>query len=184
MSDLRFGLIGASYVAASRMVPAFRANGIVPKALFDSEARRFQYWRDNDLDLLTTDLDELLSSDIDAVYISSRNDQHAAHAIAAAQARKHVLVEKPMALTLADARAIIVAADQSGVWLAVNHHLPGSPPTGRRWPDWHLVLGANQPRRALARALTEMEARRRPWRRRRLGHHCSRRIRSEPALRD
>jgi hypothetical protein len=61
MSDLKFGLIGASYVAASRMVPAFQANGIAPKALFDSEARRFQYWRDNDLDLLTTDLDELTS---------------------------------------------------------------------------------------------------------------------------
>jgi len=127
MSDLKFGLIGASYVAASRMVPAFQANGIFPKALFDSEKERFRYWRDTDLDLLTTDLDELLSSDIDAVYISSRNDQHAAHAVAAAEAGKHVLLEKPMALTLAEARTIIAAADQSGVQLAVNHHLPGSP---------------------------------------------------------
>src|SRR5215204_3206636 len=127
MSNLKFGLIGASYVAASRMVPAFQANGIFPKALFDSEKERFRYWRDTDVDLLTTDLEELLSSDIDAVYISSRNDQHAAHAITAAEAGKHVLLEKPMALTLADARAIIAAADQSGVRLAVNHHLPGSP---------------------------------------------------------
>jgi 1,5-anhydro-D-fructose reductase (1,5-anhydro-D-mannitol-forming) len=127
MSDLTFGLIGASYVAASRMVPALRANGIVPMALFDTDKERFRYWRDKDLDLLTTDLDELLSSEIDAVYISSRNDQHAAHAIAAAQTGKHVLIEKPMALTLADARAIVTAADQSGVQLAVNHHLPGSP---------------------------------------------------------
>src|SRR5215203_253167 len=99
MSDLKFGLIGASYVAASRMVPAFQANGIFPKALFDSEKERFRYWRDTDLDLLTTD--------IDAVYISSRNDQHAAHAVAAAEAGKHVLLEKPMALTLAEARTII-----------------------------------------------------------------------------
>jgi 1,5-anhydro-D-fructose reductase (1,5-anhydro-D-mannitol-forming) len=127
MSDLKFGLIGASYVAASRMVPAFRANGIVPMALFDTDKERFRYWRDKDLDLLTTDLDELLSSEIDAVYISSRNDQHAAQATAAAQTGKHVLIEKPMALTLADARAIVAAADQSGVQLAVNHHLPGSP---------------------------------------------------------
>src|SRR5215204_6382781 len=140
MSNLKFGLIGASYVAASRMVPAFQANGIFPKALFDSEKERFRYWRDTDLDLLTTDLDELLSSDIDAVYISSRNDQHAAHAVAAAEAGKHVLLEKPMALTLAEARTIIAAADQSGVQLAVNHHLPGSPLHATA-ANWLLMAG-------------------------------------------
>jgi 1,5-anhydro-D-fructose reductase (1,5-anhydro-D-mannitol-forming) len=127
MFDLKFGLIGASYVAASRMVPAFKANGLRPKALFDTDKERFRYWREHDLDLVTSDLDELLGSDINAVYISSRNDQHASHAIAAARSGKHVIVEKPMALTLADARAIVAAADQSGVILAVNHHLPGSP---------------------------------------------------------
>jgi 1,5-anhydro-D-fructose reductase (1,5-anhydro-D-mannitol-forming) len=127
MSDLKFGLIGASYVAGSRMVPAFQANGIITKALFDTDKERFQFWRDQDLELLTTDLDELLGTDIDAVYISSRNDQHASHAIAAAKAGKHVLVEKPMALTLSDARAIVAAADEAGIILAVNHHLPGSP---------------------------------------------------------
>ena len=127
MSDLAFGLIGASYVAASRMVPAFQANGVPTRVLFDTEERRFQYWRDSDLDLLTSDLAEFLNSDINAVYISSRNDQHAAHAIAAAEAGKHVLLEKPMALTVADARSIIAATDKAGVQLAVNHHLPGSP---------------------------------------------------------
>jgi predicted dehydrogenase len=109
------------------MVPAFQANDITPKALFDTDQERFQFWRNHDLDLLTTDLDELLGSDVDAVYISSRNDQHAAHAMAAARAGKHILVEKPMALTLADARTIVAAADEAGVQLAVNHHLPGSP---------------------------------------------------------
>lgn len=127
MSNLKFGLIGASYVAASRMVPAFQANGITPKALFDTDEERFQFWREHDLDLLTSDLEELLASDIDAVYISSRNDQHASHAIAAAEAGKHIIVEKPMALTLADARSIVTAADRAGIVLAVNHHLPGSP---------------------------------------------------------
>jgi 1,5-anhydro-D-fructose reductase (1,5-anhydro-D-mannitol-forming) len=127
MSDLKVGLLGASYVAASRMVPAFQANGIPTPALFDTDAQRFRHWRDSDLDLLTSDLDEFLASDIDAVYISSRNDQHVGQAIAAAKAGKHILLEKPMALTIADARAILVAAEQAGVQLAVNHHLPGSP---------------------------------------------------------
>jgi 1,5-anhydro-D-fructose reductase (1,5-anhydro-D-mannitol-forming) len=127
MSSLKIGLIGASYVAASRMMPAFAANGITPKALYNSDEARFKYWVDAGLDLLTSDLDQLLGSDIDAVYISSRNDQHAAQAIAAADAGKHILLEKPMALTLADARAIVEAANRKGVQLAVNHHLPGSP---------------------------------------------------------
>ena len=127
MSDLKVGLLGASYVAASRMVPAFHANGIATPALFDTDEQRFRHWRDSGLDLLTSDLAEFLASDIDAVYISSRNDQHAGQAIAAAKAGKHILLEKPMALTLADARAILVAAEQAGVQLAVNHHLPGSP---------------------------------------------------------
>jgi 1,5-anhydro-D-fructose reductase (1,5-anhydro-D-mannitol-forming) len=127
MSDLTVGLMGASYVAASRMVPAFQATGMATRALFDPEERRLERWRDQDFDLLTSNLEEFLASGIDAVYISSRNDQHAGHAIAAAGAGMHVLLDKPMALTLADARAIIAAADQAGVQLAVNHHLPGSP---------------------------------------------------------
>jgi 1,5-anhydro-D-fructose reductase (1,5-anhydro-D-mannitol-forming) len=127
MTDLKFGLIGASYVAASRMLPAYQKNGITVKALFDTDENRFRRWRDHGLGLLTTDLDELLGNDVDAVYISSRNDQHAAQAIAAAKAGKHILLEKPMALIIEEARAIVSAADAAGVQLAVNHHLPGSP---------------------------------------------------------
>jgi len=126
MPQLALGLLGASYVAASRMLPAFRAHGIKPTVVYDSDQHRFRHWRDDGLELLN-DLDDFLAADIGAVYISSRNEQHAAHAIAAADAGKHVLLEKPMALTLADARDIVAAADRNGVQLAVNHHLPGSP---------------------------------------------------------
>ena len=45
----------------------------------------------------------------------------------AAEAGKHILVEKPMALSVADARTMIDAAHRNAVVLAVNHHLPGSP---------------------------------------------------------
>lgn len=72
-------------------------------------------------------LDAVLGSGVDAVYISSRNHQHAEQAIAAAEAGKHILLEKPMALTMADARAVVSAARRHGVKLAVNHHLPGGP---------------------------------------------------------
>src|SRR5437764_15155528 len=56
------------------------------------------------------DLDALLQrDDVDAVFVTSPTNQHAGHAVAAAQAGKHVLLQKPMALTLQDCDAIIAA---------------------------------------------------------------------------
>ena len=59
--------------------------------------------------------------DIDAVYIASPHQYHVAQVQAAARAGKHILVEKPMALTLADCRAMIDAAQAAGVHLMVGH---------------------------------------------------------------
>jgi 1,5-anhydro-D-fructose reductase (1,5-anhydro-D-mannitol-forming) len=64
---------------------------------------------------------------VDAVYISTPNSLHAAHAIAAVRAGKHVLVEKPMATTVADATAMVRAADAAGVRLGVGFHLRHHP---------------------------------------------------------
>ena len=64
--------------------------------------------------------EELLADPtVDVVCICTPSGQHAAQAIAAAGAGKHVLVEKPMALSLADAEAMIAACDQAGVKLGV-----------------------------------------------------------------
>jgi phthalate 4,5-cis-dihydrodiol dehydrogenase len=54
---------------------------------------------------------------VEAVYVASPSGLHAAHAIAAAEAGKHVLVEKPMATTVADCEALIVAAEKKSVVL-------------------------------------------------------------------
>jgi 1,5-anhydro-D-fructose reductase (1,5-anhydro-D-mannitol-forming) len=70
----------------------------------------------------TTGLEELLGrADVDAVYISTPVHTHAALSIAAAQAGKHVLCEKPMALSVAECEAMIEAADSSGVVLQVGY---------------------------------------------------------------
>src|SRR4051812_31712706 len=62
------------------------------------------------------DFDELIArSDIDVVDICSRSDRHASQAIAAARAGKHVIVEKPIALTLEELRGIQAAVAESGV---------------------------------------------------------------------
>ena len=59
--------------------------------------------------------------DIEAVYIATPHQFHAQNVITAAGNGKHVLVEKPMALSLDECRAMIEAARQAGVQLVVGH---------------------------------------------------------------
>ncbi|MCC6180185.1 MAG: Gfo/Idh/MocA family oxidoreductase [Chloroflexi bacterium] len=66
-----------------------------------------------------TEAEILARADVDVVCIATPSGQHPAQSIAAARAGKHVLVEKPMALTLADADAMIAAAREAGVQLGV-----------------------------------------------------------------
>ena len=58
---------------------------------------------------------------VQVVYVATPHQFHAAHALAAASCKKHLLVEKPMALTLEDCRAMIAAARKAGVQLIVGH---------------------------------------------------------------
>jgi predicted dehydrogenase len=66
-----------------------------------------------------SETDLLRRPDVDVVCLATPSGQHAAQAIAAAEAGKHVLVEKPLALSLADADAMIAACDNAGVRLGV-----------------------------------------------------------------
>jgi phthalate 4,5-cis-dihydrodiol dehydrogenase len=67
-------------------------------------------------------VDELCADpEVQVVYVATPHQFHAEHAIAAAARGKHVLVEKPMALTMADCRAMARAAHQARVQLVVGH---------------------------------------------------------------
>jgi phthalate 4,5-cis-dihydrodiol dehydrogenase len=58
---------------------------------------------------------------VEAVYIATPHQFHASHAMLAAEHGKHIILEKPMALTLADCDTIIAAADRHKVHLIVGH---------------------------------------------------------------
>ena len=71
----------------------------------------------------TTDYDALLQrEDVDAVHLCVPHDLHANMAVAALVAGKHVLCEKPIALTLNEADAMIAMAKSAGRILMVNHN--------------------------------------------------------------
>lgn len=67
-----------------------------------------------------SEADLLAHPGVDVICICTPSHQHAAQTIAAARTGKHVLVEKPMAIALADADAMIAACQQAGVKLAVT----------------------------------------------------------------
>ena len=60
-------------------------------------------------------------SDVDVVYIATPPWMHLEHTLAAVKHGKHVIVEKPMALSLEDCRAMVAAAKQAGVKLLAGH---------------------------------------------------------------
>jgi phthalate 4,5-cis-dihydrodiol dehydrogenase len=60
-------------------------------------------------------------ADVDVVYVATPHQFHAAHACLAASRGKHVLVEKPMALSLEECAAMVAAARKAGVHLIVGH---------------------------------------------------------------
>jgi 1,5-anhydro-D-fructose reductase (1,5-anhydro-D-mannitol-forming) len=125
VTELRWGLIGASTIAAEHMIDSFRANGGEVISVMSTDAdRATKYARDHGIGHLTTSLADLVASqEIDAVYISTTNELHRDQVFAAAAAGKHVLCEKPLALTLADARAMVAECRKRGVVMGTNHHL-------------------------------------------------------------
>ena len=71
----------------------------------------------------------LASSAIDAVYIALPNDMHADFAIRAARAGKHVMVEKPLAVSEEESLAMIAAAREANVFLMTAYRLHNEPGT-------------------------------------------------------
>ncbi|TIS32833.1 MAG: Gfo/Idh/MocA family oxidoreductase, partial [Mesorhizobium sp.] len=123
--SVRWGLIGASTIARQFMINAIRAqaDGEVAAVMSSSAERARAYAKENGIPKAVSTLDALLGSNIEAVYISTTNELHLEQGLAAIKAGKHVLCEKPLALTSADARKMVVAARKAGIVFGTNHHL-------------------------------------------------------------
>jgi 1,5-anhydro-D-fructose reductase (1,5-anhydro-D-mannitol-forming) len=127
MKNLRWGLIGASTIGRERVIDAIRQTGGEIASVFSTDFQRgAAYAKEFGISKSTTELGDLLSSPVDAVYIATTNDLHHDQCIAAARAGKHILCEKPLATSLADAIDMVKACKSANVVLATNHHLRGA----------------------------------------------------------
>ena len=140
--QIRIGVVGCGNVARQLHLPWINATrGIRAAALFDVVAERGRELR-NDLApeaKLFDDYDAMLKSGINAVAICTPNHLHARLSIRALEAGMHVLCEKPMAGTVADATRMIEAAERNGLVLHINQTL-------RYHPLWRRVQRLSRPK--------------------------------------
>ncbi|MBW2121665.1 MAG: Gfo/Idh/MocA family oxidoreductase [Deltaproteobacteria bacterium] len=123
---IRYGIIGCGGIADGSIAPAMaRAkDSSLHSVLSRDQAKAERFAQKHGATVAYSDLEAFLSDrDLDAVFIATPNGQHAFEAIAAAEAGKHVLVEKPMATSSVDCRRMIEACGQAKVRLMVGYHL-------------------------------------------------------------
>jgi predicted dehydrogenase len=116
---LRIGVVGAANIARL-FVQAVRPSAKVTVAAVASRdvERATVFAREHGIERVHASYDALLAdAGIDAVYVPLPNNLHAQWSIRAATAGKHVLCEKPLAASAAEARAMFEAAERNGVYL-------------------------------------------------------------------
>jgi len=136
MKSVRIGMVGYKFMGkahsnAYRALPMFFPDTIKPemKAICGRnpeglEQARAQFgWESSE-----TDWRELIKrDDIDLIDINAPSDAHKEIALAAAAAGKHLFCEKPLALNLADSKAMLEAAEKAGVKHMVGFNYRFSP---------------------------------------------------------
>ncbi len=118
--SVRFGVIGCGEISVQTCIGISAASNASVAMLMDTRPEVLSDLAEFYDVPTTTDADTLLTNpDVDAIYIATPHDLHAPLGIKAAQAGKHVLVEKPIATSLDEADALIAACEDAGVKLGV-----------------------------------------------------------------
>jgi len=120
---LKWGVSGLGRYAESAFLPALiqsKRNKLI--SLYSSNLGRAKNLAGSfSADLATDDFKRFLQSDIQAVYIAGANNDHYWQVIEAAKAGKHILCEKPLAITSAQAEEMVKVCKENNVQLAVNY---------------------------------------------------------------
>jgi predicted dehydrogenase len=133
LKKIRYGIIGYGLFAEKAIAPAILATS--NSTLVALQKRSITEALDRALragipHAFTSAAELARCADVDAVFIASANSAHCAETITAAEAGKHVLVEKPMAMNVAECRRMVDACNAHGVKLMVGQVVRFSPAVG------------------------------------------------------
>jgi predicted dehydrogenase len=128
---MRLGSIGLGWWGGVLAEAARSIDGVELAGCFARSAESRQGFAETHGCQVFGTLDDLLTADIDGVLIATPHTTHAGLAVAAAKAGKHVFVDKPLTLTVAEANRAIAAAEDAGVVLQVGHNRRRQP--ANRW---------------------------------------------------
>jgi len=115
---IRWGVIGCGGIAARRTIPEFKkmvGNAELVSVMDIAPERAKDVAAQFELGHYCTSEEELLSQDIDAVYIATPPNVHCAQTLQAAQAGMHILCEKPIAITVAQIDRMAQACEKAKV---------------------------------------------------------------------
>ncbi|HEU4341396.1 MAG TPA: Gfo/Idh/MocA family oxidoreductase [Candidatus Binatia bacterium] len=126
---LRLGMAGLG-VASTQILPSLsRLPYLTVSAAADLRSDALRKFREAYDGEVFTSVEEMCQSpNVDFIYVATPNELHAKHVIAAAERGKHVIVEKPMALSLEECEAMNEAAEKNGVNLLCGHTHSFDPP--------------------------------------------------------
>ncbi|MBQ6509169.1 MAG: Gfo/Idh/MocA family oxidoreductase [Flexilinea sp.] len=118
------GIIGCGKIAQVRHIPEYADNPDAElRAFYDLDLPRAKGLAEKYGGKAYENVDDLIADPaIDAVSVCAANNAHAELTIKALQAGKHVLCEKPMAVTLADCEAMVAEARKAGKFLMIGHN--------------------------------------------------------------
>lgn len=130
MNKIKVAVFGCGAIAQRRHIPEYAENQHVELVAFaDPNLERAQEMVELYGGKAYASYEEILANEeIDAVSVCTPNYLHAPMTIAAANAGKHVLVEKPMACSIEEAEQMIEAAHKNNVYLMVGHNQRLMPP--------------------------------------------------------
>ena len=128
---VKVGIIGFGYMGNFHLNKFAKMDGVEVVSAYDIDEDRLSDARESKLNAFD-DLEKFLASDMDLVVVATPNDVHAELSIAALNAGKHVLCEKPATMTVQELQDVLACALQNDRIFTTHQN--------RRWDKDYLVV--------------------------------------------
>jgi predicted dehydrogenase len=121
-NKIKWGVIGSGGIARRRTIPEgiMHAEHAVLASVYDINSDVNAAVAKEYNARTVNSIQELINSDVDAIYIASPVNKHYDHVISCAKGKKHVLCEKPLGMTIGETERMISTCNEEGVMLGTS----------------------------------------------------------------